>query len=651
MAIVRMKKLDLLAARSQKEALLRELMLLGCVELKEQSELLEAPELLGAVTRETGDAAEWRAKKTRLDHAIELLGRYVPKKSPMLAPKPEIARAEFLDDTELEKAVAAAEEIAALDEKIKLCGTEEAKLKLSAETLAPWNGFDVPLESTGTKQVAMTLGTIPATVELGDFTLALNEALEESQVYEVGSDDIAHYLCVFYLRSGEEAALEVLRQYGFAAPAFGSVTGTAADNIAALKEDMEKLALESSVCRAQIESMGDIRETLKICSDRVSSHAAQAEAAELLLKTDSSIAVSGWAEADREAELCALLDKYECAYELSDPTEEEYPDVPVQLRNNRLTDGLNMVTNMYSLPQYGSVDANPLMAPFFILFYGIMMADMGYGLVMLLAGLLIMKKKRPKEGFLKYFGELMIEGGIATFIMGIFTGGFFGDAPKWVVHLLNPSSTWEGLPALIDPLNDTVTVLIGAMILGFIHLNAGMVISFCMKKRSGALADAIWSEGAMWILFIGAGLTVLGIGKVGGVPVPLVIGLLAYVYGKSREGKGIGKIISVFSGLYSDVTGWFGDILSYARLMALMLAGSVIAQVFNTLGAMPGNIIVFFIISLIGNTLNFGLNLLGCYVHDLRLQCLEFFNKFYVAGGKPFAPLKIRSGYYDVTNN
>ena len=98
------------------------------------------------------------------------------------------------------------------------------------------------------------------------------------------------------------------------------------------------------------------------------------------------------------------------------------------------------------------------------------------------------------------------------------------------------------------------------------------------------------------------------------------------------------------------MTGYFGDILSYSRLMALMLAGSVIAQVFNTIGAIAGNIFVFLLISIVGNALNFALNLLGCFVHDLRLQCLEYFGKFYEDGGKPFRPLEINTQYVTVTN-
>ena len=117
----------------------------------------------------------------------------------------------------------------------------------------------------------------------------------------------------------------------------------------------------------------------------------------------------------------------------------------------------------------------------------------------------------------------------------------------------------------------------------------------------------------------------------------LYAGVVLVVAGPLITGKGLGKLTGIFGSLYNHITGYFGDILSYARLMALMLAGSVIAQVFNTLGAIPGNIVIFVVISMAGNALNFALNLLGCYVHDiLRLQCSEYFGKFYQDGGKPF---------------
>ena len=145
------------------------------------------------------------------------------------------------------------------------------------------------------------------------------------------------------------------------------------------------------------------------------------------------------------------------------------------------------------------------------------------------------------------------------------------------------------------------------------------------------------------MVFAGAALAILGVTNL-----VLILGGVMVLVGSGWNAKGFGKVTAVFGSLYNHVTGYFGDILSYSRLMALMLAGSVIAQVFNTLGAIPGNIVLFFIISLLGNALNFALNLLGCFVHDLRLQCLEYFGKFYKDGGKPFRPLEIKTKFVDI---
>ena len=368
--------------------------------------------------------------------------------------------------------------------------------------------------------------------------------------------------------------------------------------------------------------------------------------------------VRGWLTAPEEAKLTAVLAKYDCAWDLADPTEDEYPEVPVKLQNNKFTEPLNMVTNMYSLPAYGTVDPNPLMAPFFILFYGIMMADMGYGLVMMIAALVALGKMKPKRGS-KYFCELLFACGVSTFLLGIVTGGFFGNAVPTIVNMFGHDVKLGILTSpLLDPLTDTTQILIGAMVLGFIQLSTGMVVNMVMECRQGKVGDAIFNEGTWFVIFAGLTLFVLKIGNIGGVPVVLCIGVLMLIYGSGREAKGFGKVTAVFGAVYNGLTGWFGDILSYSRLMALMLAGSVIAQVFNTLAAMPSSggvtvvsMIVFIIIFLLGHLLNFGLNLLGCFVHDLRLQCLEFFGKFYVDGGKPFRPLEINTRYVDVENH
>jgi V/A-type H+-transporting ATPase subunit I len=371
--------------------------------------------------------------------------------------------------------------------------------------------------------------------------------------------------------------------------------------------------------------------------------------------------MNGWLTAPDEDALKAVCDKYDCWWELTDPAPEEYPDVPVKLKNNALTNPLNMVTNMYSLPAYGTVDPNPLMAAFFILFYGIMMADMGYGLMMIIAALVVKKFVRPKRGG-KVFIDLVLEGGIATFLMGIVTGGFFGDLIPTLHKMFTGSPMGDNFltKPLLNPLGQTELVLYGAMALGVVHLFTGMIISMVEKTRHGDLKSAIFEEGSWFVIFAGLALFIFKKGNVAGIPVVLVIGALMLIYGAAYPAKGIGgKAVAVLAAIYNGVTGWLGDILSYSRLMALMLAGSVVAQVFNNLATMPQgagrvtvlSFLLFIVIFLLGHALNFALNLLGCFVHDLRLQCLEFFGKFYQDGGKPFHPLEINTKYVDVENH
>lgn len=329
-----------------------------------------------------------------------------------------------------------------------------------------------------------------------------------------------------------------------------------------------------------------------------------------------------------------LLSQYSAAWEATDPEPDEYPQVPVKLKNNRLTRPLNMVTDMYVYPAYDGVDPNPLMAPFFIFFFGMMMADMAYGLLMLAGGIFMRRKLRP-SGTMEHMAGLLILCGISTFVMGALTGSFLGDFLPRLAKLIRPDTTFTALPALFTPLTDTLAILIGSLALGLLQVLTGMAISVVRKVQAGTWTDALWDEGTWWIILAGVALAVVGIGNLGGYPIVLLIGLLMLLYGGTRNAKGFGKLTALIGTVYNGATGFFSDILSYARLMALMLAGSVIAQVFNTLGEVSGSVAGFVIISLVGNALNFMLNLLGCYVHDLRLQCLEFFGRFYKEGGKP----------------
>ena len=649
MAIVKMKKLRAICLASQRDELLRELQKLGCVELKSQDQVREAlsEETASLVHADHGPVAEAQAERQLYRRAVEILDQYAPRKTPLLQPKPVISADTLLDETEAAAMEAAARELGEQSEQLKALASEEAREKLRIEALTPWKGCEVPLDHPGTRNVAVTFGALPLPADYDALSAALVQDVGAAELFEVSRDEAARYIYVLHLRSDIESVLKLLREYGFTVPAYGEVSGTAAANIAEAEQSLQRILSQRQALEQRIAAAAQYRDGLQRGYDRAEAGVGRAEAAGKLLRLEGSVLLEGWARADREAQITALLERLGCAYEYEVPTEEEYGDVPVALKNNRLTDGLNMVTNMYSLPRYGTLDPNPLMAPFFIVFYGIMMADMGYGLLMVLIGLLITLKKKPKKGFMKYFGELMIEGGITTFIFGILTGGLFGDAPLQLARMFNPNTTFQGLPSLFDPLNDTIYVLVGAMILGFIQLNTGMVISFVEKVKHGQVVDGILYEVAEWIIFIGVAVQFLA-----HTPVVMIIGAVMLFAGSMRGKKGVGRFTAIFSTLYNELTGWFGDILSYSRLMALMLAGSVIAQVFNTLGALPRNIIVFILIFIIGHALNFGLNLLGCYVHDLRLQCLEYFGKFYVDGGRPFEPLSMRSTKYaDVAAN
>ena len=640
MAIVKMKKLRVVALSSQREQLLRQLLRLGCVEVSQPEEILSDPHWAVLLHREDSSLPAMRTRLAEVQTALDALGKYSGVKSGLFIRRRSVPEEEFLSERAVEGASAATDEINGLLQMLARLQNEESGLASRRAALLPWQALDLPLGSPGTAHVLFRLGVCPAAVDLGELKNELAAAEEAAELLEISSDKQQHYLLLLCWRSGEDKAMEVLRHRNFSAVAFPDISGTPAEELGRLDRCLAETARKREETLTALASQGRHQEALRLYADRLTAESAQQESQERLLTDGTILLLEGWVPAEKAEKLEALLEKEGCAYELADPSPEEYPEVPVQLKNNWLTRPLNMVTEMYSLPAYDNVDPNPLMAPFFILFYGLMMADMGYGILMMLAGWYITTRYRPK-GAMGHMFSLVGLCGVSTFIFGAVTGGFFGDFLTQAVKLTTGGDFT--LPALFTPLNDTLPILIGSMALGFVQIVTGMAISFIRKMKRGAYLDALFEEVTWWIVFAGIGCMALGVTNA-----VLWIGGVLVVAGPLITGKGFGKVTGVFASLYNHVTGFFSDILSYSRIMALMLAGSVIAQVFNTLGAIPGNIVIFVIISMVGNALNFALNLLGCYVHDLRLQCLEYFNKFYEDGGKPFQPLAINTKYVDV---
>lgn len=642
MAIVKMKKLCVMAMAAQRQQLLRELLHLGCVEISEPDGKLADPAWSALLKRENSRLLDTKSEITDVNMALAAIKKYAQLKDGLFIQRHPISEAEFLGDETAERARSACKRIDSLLQTISGLQSEEGRLRAKRAALEPWKGLDVPLENQGTAHVLFRMGVCPGSTDTGAVRQALGQ--HAAEIFEVGADKQQTYYFLICLRAEEQDVMESLRPFNFSAVTFQDVTGTAEENLRSLDALLAENETSRKAAEAEIVKNAPERDALRLYADRLSAEAAKESNTERLLTDGTILFFEGWAPAERMGQVSDLLERLGCAWEARDPTEEEYPEVPVQLKNNWLTRPLNMVTEMYSLPAYDNVDPNPLMAPFFILFYGIMMADMGYGILMILAGLFITKKYRPK-GTMGHMFSLVTLCGVSTFIMGAITGGFFGDFLTQVVKLTTGADF--ALPSLFTPLDDTLMILVGAMCLGFVQIVTGMAISFIRKLQKGQVLDAVFEELTWWIVFAGIGVMALGYSNV-----VLYVGLALVVLGPIVTGKGLmGKITGIFGSVYNHVTGYFGDLLSYARLMALMLAGSVIAQVFNTLGAIPGNIVVFLIISLAGNTLNFALNLLGCYVHDLRLQCLEYFGKFYEDGGKPFRPLAINTKFVDIQND
>ena len=645
MAIVKMKKLRVVAMADRRDELLKGLLRLGCVEISEPDDKLADPAWSSLLKRGTSDLAKIRTELADANTALEAIKRYAQTKDGMFTPRPEVSEEEFLDPGSSKRAKELCTQIGGMLQDISRLQGEENRLLSREAALRPWMPLDMPLELEGTEHVLFRLGTCPGATDTGALRTALAASDAAAEVYEVNADKQQKYYLLICHRADEETALEILRPYNFSATAFQGVAGTAAENVDMLEKQLaeNRAAQEASV--ASISQKAGDREALRMYVDRLNAEISKDTGAERLLTDGTIIFFEGWAPAENLGELETFLKSMDCAWEAADPRSEETPSVPVKLKNNWFTRPLNMVTEMYSLPSYSGVDPNPLKAPFFIFFYGFMMADMGYGLLMMLASWFIMKKAKPNGPTMRHMIPLLGLCGFSTFIMGALTGGFFGDLLPQLAMMLNPNTTFTAMPALFSPLNDALAVLIGSLAIGLAQIFTGMAISMYRQIKRGEVMAALCNEGAWYLVFIIFAVGVLAGQIKAALIVILVLLVLTQGYGK----KGVlGKLMGIFGSLYNNITGYFSDILSYSRLMALMLAGAVIAQVFNTLGGITGNVFAFFIISMVGNALNFALNLLGCYVHDMRLQCLEYFGRFYEDGGKPFRPISIEPRFVDI---
>lgn len=649
MAIVKMKRLRLAAMRDDQEELLKLLQRMGCVEIDEPSDSSDDVILTSLNRPNAGQLSALRERKAGIDKALNALKLYAPKQGGMFQPLPRVSEQEFFNEDTAENAQAAADAINEAERHINEIHANTSKITAQQAALTPWLGLDLPLAGSPSSSISVQLGTLPSSCSIQEVERAILDASDLAQLSVVSSDRELYYCCLVCHASQTDEIAGVLKTRSWSQVNFKSLTGTAKESVAQLNAQLEQLHQDEKEWLEKLAQMNRSQTALGQLSDRLNSEISLEENKLHLRDTDQVFFLAGWIPAEKWPELTKALAPYTCAADVSDPREKDIPNVPVKLKNNWLSRPLNFVTNMYVLPAYDGVDPNPLMAPFFIVFFGLMMADMAYGLLMVIGAIFMIKKMRVRGGALECAWLLGLCG-VSTFIWGALTGGFFGDFIPQLLKIVNPESTFA-LPALFSPLTDTLMILLGSLALGVLQVFTGMVISVVKKFIDGNWQDAIWDEFTWWAILGGLVLMFLNIGTINNFPVLLLIGAAMLVVGSMKGKKGLGKLTSLIGNVYNGVTGFFSDILSYARLMALMLAGSVIAQVFNTLGSVTGSVIIFIVVSFIGNALNFALNLLSCYVHDLRLQCLEFFGRFYKEGGKAFDPLAVNTKYVEIVES
>lgn len=641
MPIVKMNRFRLIALEQDRATLLSRLQRLGCVEVSEAEENLSSPDWADLLQRDSSSSGEVKTQISQVTYALDALRKYANVKSSLFQKRPSLTEQEFLDSESFSNALQIAASIGESLTSISRLHTQENRLIGMKQGLLPWSSLNLPLNQLSTKHVQVTLGVCPSVISIADLTQALAEAAPLSMLTPLSQDKDQHYLMLLCHEEEKEAAEAVLKSYAFSTTQFKEFSGTPSEEIAKIQAELDDIAQRRKSEEEKIVSYADSQKALQHCFDRLQQDLERENAREHLLTNGTVIFLEGWASQTGLTRLEDTLKQFSCAYSFEDPTAEDTP--PTLLKNPKWMTPINMVTEMYSLPAYhGGIDPNPLIFGFYILFFGFMFADIGYGIILAIACGLITKKLRPKNT-MGYMFRLGVYLGISSAFFGVLTGGLFGDALNVFTEQVLGMESGISLPALIDPLQYPMPVLYIALGMGMVQLVFGQCVHIYMGFRDKKPLDGILDVVPWWIVFAGIGIFALQ-----GSALGIWIGLASLVLTQGRHKKGIfGKLFGGVASLY-DITSWLSDVLSYSRLMALMLASSVIASVMNTLGALPRNIIVFAVVFVIGHVFNIGVNLIGTYVHAARLQYLEFFGKFYVEGGIPFHPLKYRTKYIDI---
>ena len=426
-----------------------------------------------------------------------------------------------------------------------------------------------------------------------------------------------------------------------------------AKSVADLQKDVEGLNGLLVAQNARIELWA--KENIPALEEELKQLQEQIDWKRVTLNTDSEAdgslkILEGFCPIDQVPALDAVLEKQEVYYQAEDPTAED--NTPIKLRNNKFTQLFESLTGMYGWPNYGEFDPTPILAPFFLLFFAMCMGDCGYGILLMIIGVLIAKKKLNIEMF-DGLGPIITVLGVGTTVVGFFLGTFMG------IDLYQAEWVPQGLKSVMikgEVMGYDIQMVL-ALCIGVFHICLAMVVkAICYTKQFGFKENiATWG----WTLLIVGGLLVAILGmtilpaalfKGAIIAVGTVSALAIYIFNT----PGRNPLINIGAGLwetYNMATGILGDVLSYIRLYALGLAGGMLGAAFNNLGlmVMGGSVegaiwfqwIPFVLILVLGHVLNLAMSALGAFVHPLRLSFVEYFkNAGYEGKGTLYKPFK-----------
>ncbi|GHS99074.1 V-type ATP synthase subunit I [Synergistales bacterium] len=526
--------------------------------------------------------------------------------------------------------------------------------------------YSLSVVGDGTRSLKGVVGTLRQD-QLDSLIEDLKPLAKETELFVCKGDDDAKasktkslWCVLMYAPSVEQRVLDTAVHASMSlveAPAH--ITGSVSDELKILDAEIAKCdKKEAEILESLKKIAAETMPTAQKLSDYWNNMVERARAMLSSDTTESTLITHFWIPTESLPEFKKKIEAVSPDIALFDraPIEGETP--PTLMKNIDVVRPFEILTGLYSPPPYGETDPTPLLAPFFFAFFGICLGDAGYAIVMMAAMWLLFRKYKRVPKTTKDFIMIFAYGAVATLIYGVLTGSFFGDFID-AFFFMAPFRAVKNAIMIMDPMKDPMLVLGFSLVFGIVHLMFGLLVGAYDHFRHGNYADAIGDK-ISWFLFI-VGLSLFGLGTAGALPgllfdlskVMSIVGAILVFWYAGREKTNIfSKIISGLLALYG-ATSYLGDILSYSRLLALGFGSAVIGMIINLLGGMASGIpaigwLVAITVIVGGHMFGLIINVLGSFVHPLRLQYVEFFGKFYTGGGLAFKPLGLSSEYVDI---